>query len=323
MATQKEPYIERNPGDLVSAGDWNQVQVDIKDDILAAKEAAKEEIREEGVNNAGNADKFNKKTEGEWVKSLDERYAPKIHDHEETAGYRRYIKRLNEPDPVALIEHKLGRYPLVDVYELLEVVGVGDEKKRQQLSEELQRCKLFVYYGHREADKYGMRVNLHRQRINIGVPLETFLAEYQVEYEDDDTIGDVLNDMLEAFMNANDELDHCRSDWIQSSVHDRRKVSELKEADEWPDVQVAILPRQLRGRNVTSTVKLTSGDGIETTYTVKQHVDVAHGNYDTLAVIVDDKFVVEPVPMGGVPDDVINQIKDQLKPIDVMLLLRS
>ena len=49
MATQKEPYIERNPGDLVSAGDWNQVQVDIKDDILAAKEAAKEEIREEGT----------------------------------------------------------------------------------------------------------------------------------------------------------------------------------------------------------------------------------------------------------------------------------
>ncbi len=330
MQNQTTPYITRNPGDLLAAGDWNQLQLDIKDDILAAKEAAKEEIREEGVNLAGNSEKFDNQSSTEWVAQLDERYAQKIHDHEEIAGYRRYIKRFTEDDDVVLLEHGLGRYPLVDVYELKELIGLtNDGKILEECPElELDTCKLFVYYGHREAERYGLMGNVYRQKIKIGVPLEVFLAELSVDYEDDDTLGDVLNDMLDAFMeDPNDEITHCRSDWIEESVKDRRKVEELKQADEWADIKVALLPVQVRGSRVRAkiTMELSEMDLPPIDVEIIRRVEIAHINYETTAVFVEDTQII--VPDNGFNDEQKEEIRkkasDDMKPLDLMILLRS
>lgn len=330
MQNQTTPYITRNPGDLLAAGDWNQLQLDIKDDIQAAKEAAKEEIREEGVNLAGNSEKFDNKSSTEWVSQLDERYAQKIHDHEEIAGYRRYIKRFTEDDDVVLLDHGLGRFPLVDVYELKELIGLTNDKKILTECPELglDTCKLFVYYGHREAERYGLMGNIHRKKIKIGVPLEIFLTELSVDYEDDDTLGDVLNDMLDAFMeDPNDEITHCRSDWIEESVKDRRKVEELKQADEWPDIKVALLPVQVRGAKARTkmTLELSEMDLPSVDVEIIRRVEVAHVNYETTAIFVEDTQII--VPDNNLSNEQKEQIRqkasDNMKPLDLMILLRS
>lgn len=332
MQNQPMPYITRNPGDLLSAGDWNQMQLDIKQDLLATKEATKEEIREEGVNMAGNSEKFDNKSSTEWVAQLDERYAQKVHDHEEIAGYRRYIKRFNDEDDIALLDHGLGRYPLVDIYQLLDVVGLVDDKKILQECPQLAPCKLFVYYGHREAERYGLMGNIHRRKIKIGIPLEMFLTELGVQYEDDDTLGDVLNDMLDAFMeDPNDEITHCRSDWIEESVKDRRKVQELKEADEWPDIKVALAPQQVRGDTAVSYIEVDTGQENEAgnplmvKVAVSRRVNALHANYETTAVFV-EKPVISIAEAVGADID-LNKIKEQVNemdiPLDLMVLIRS
>ena len=326
MTNQTTPYVSRNPGDLLSSSDWNQMQVSIKEDILANKEAAKAEIREEGVNMAGNSSKFDSKTSTEWVAHLDERYAQKVHDHEEIAGYRRYIKRFTDDDDVALLDHALGRYCLVDVYTLLEVVGLTNDRKILEECPELETCKLFVYYGHREAERYGLMGNIHRRKVRIGIPLEQFLAELAVQYEDDDTLGDVLNDMLDAFMeDPNDEITHCRSTWIEDSVKERRKVQELKEADEWPDIKVALAPRQLRGDAVIEELEVNVGEDIRPVHvSIRRRVSVLHANYETTAVMVEtDIRIREGLPDGVTEEQVREAAEEMMKPLDLMVLLRS
>lgn len=326
MTNQATPYVSRNPGDLLSSSDWNQMQVNIKEDILANKEAAKAEIREEGVNMAGNSSKFDSKTSTEWFTQLDERYAQKVHDHEETAGYRRYIKRFTEEDDVALLDHALGRYPLVDVYKLMEVVGLTNDRKILGECPELETCKLFVYYGHRESERYGLMGNIHRRKIRIGIPFEQFLAELAVQYEDDDTLGDVLNDMLDAFMqDPNDEITHCRSAWIEESVKERRKVQELKEADEWPDIKVALAPLQVRGDAVIDDLHVDVGQDVQTIHVeAVRRVDVLHANYETTAVLVEtDIQILQQLPDGIDEAQVRKGAEEMMKPLDLMVLLRS
>jgi len=328
MSNQSVPYVARNPGDLLSAGDWNQMQLAIKADIQASKEAAKAEIREEGVDRAANSDKFADKRPEEWIAQLDERYAPKVHDHEEIAGYRRYIKRFREggEEDIALLEHGLGRYPLADLYELEVVPGlVFEEKERTDFfakNPELAGCKLFVYYGHREAEKYGLMANINRTKIRVGIPLEQFLAELGVEYEDDDTLEDALNDMLDAFMqDPNDEITHRRSSWIEKSIDERRTVQELKVADEWPDIRVALAPRQVRGEAATQEVDILGDEAGNTeSFRIARKVSIFHANYETTAVFV-EKLRKEDLPDNDAID--FDEIRKKLPPLDLMILLRS
>ncbi len=340
MSNQAAPYVARNPGDLLSASDWNEMQLAIKADIEASKAAVKEEIREEGVDKAANSEKFDNKGPGEWVAQLDERYAPKVHDHEEVAGYRRFIKRFSKAgeDDMALLEHGLGRYPLVDLYLLTEVVGIALDKEKEKdkkrweelLSENpaLQGCKLFVYYGHREAEKYALMASINRNKVRIGIPLERFLAELAVEYEDDDTLEDVLNDMLDAFMeDPNDEIGHCRSSWIEKSIDERRTVHELKVADEWPDIRVALAPLQLRGEMAHQEAEI-SLSAANNTKSLKVRaglkVSVFHANYETTVVFVEklQKGNFSPSSFGN-REIKVEQVSKALPPLDLMILLRS
>ncbi len=332
MSNQATPYVARNPGDLLSAGDWNQMQMAIRADILANKEAAKNEIREEGVEKATDCEKFDNKSASEWVAQLDERYAPKVHDHEEIAGYRRYIKRFSATDQdIALLRHGLGRYPLVDLYELKTVAGlIFDEEKRKKLYEKeagLQGCKLFVYYGHREAESYGVMANVHRNKLRIGVPLEQFLSELAVRYEDDDTLEDVLNDMLDAFMeDPNDEITHCRSAWIDKSVDERRTVQALKEADEWADLRVGLAPSRIGGDRITLELPVSAGEGAtgdtQLMARVERRISVLHVDYETTAVVVEELNDGD-ISLPGNADISPDSIRKVVPPLDLMILLRS
>jgi hypothetical protein len=56
MPTETTPYITRNPGDLITAEDWNEMQRKIKEDIAAQVRDAIDKI--DKVPNADNAAKL-------------------------------------------------------------------------------------------------------------------------------------------------------------------------------------------------------------------------------------------------------------------------
>jgi hypothetical protein len=236
--TELSPFIAREPGDLITADDWNGMQRKIKDEIRAQTQAAKEELKHEGVDRADNADHFATMSEQDLTDKLDERYASKVHDHEGPSAYRRYIKEFTS-DPgldSVLLEHGLGRFPLVDVYELLPVAP-SDKS--------LGKCKLLFFYGHADEDRLGLRERVGRDRVTIGIPFEEVLRELGVEYSEDHQIEDVLNEMWDAFLrDPNDEISHCTTPWVDECCGERRTIKELKEAGDWDDLRLALRPRK-------------------------------------------------------------------------------
>ena len=139
MANETTPYISRNPGDVITAENWNDVQVKVKEDMQDRIQSAKEQIKKTGVDRADNADKFDNKTPKDWTDDLDGRYAPKVHDHEGADVYRRYFLELETRVVVtldnrteqtrlqpAVIIHNMGRNPVVQVYELLDLPIASD-----------------------------------------------------------------------------------------------------------------------------------------------------------------------------------------------------
>lgn len=274
-------YLERAPGDMITAEDWNQLQAMIKVDIKSQIEAAKQEVRDGTVANAEDAEKFNGKSDPQWVEGLDERYAPFHHEHEGQSVYRRYIKRFEVGIPDAFLEHGLGRYPLVDTYILDFVTTVPPEEGEPDLT----KCKILVYYGHSEVEKYGLFKKIHRTKVLYGYPLEQLLDELGVDYDDCKILDDVINDLWNAFQeDPNDEIEHCVSPWIKDVCNKKRTVDELRCAGQWEDLHVAMVP-------VRSCLK-------------EEGVIITQVDYNTLHI------------------DASNYVEGSTDPLDIMFLMR-
>jgi len=280
MASENQPWVQANPGDLITAEDWNSMQTKAQQALTDCKTELEGEIQTvDDKLESVDAVKFGGKTPQEWA----DQFAPRIHDHEGKTSYRRYIKRFyaeGERNEV-LLHHNLGRFPLVDIYRLDDVATIDN-----------QPCKILFYYGHADSDKYELYVQVYRERVPLGIPFEQALAEDGVEYEDDDTIEDVLNDLWDALgKDPNDEIGHCTTEWVNKCCGERRTVRNLKIADQWNDLRLAIRPLKAEPENA--------------------NVGVMHVNYDTLYIKVGPDLF-------GKADDNKRQA-----PVDLMFLLRS
>jgi hypothetical protein len=294
-----QPYVEAHPGELITAQAWNEVQVDVKKDIGDEIEAAKADLRRTGVDKAKNADEFAGKSEDEWTKENDERYALKGHNHEGLTVYRRYIKQFTPDVNEALIVHELKRYPLVDVYELRPPVTKGDK---------FLACKILFFNGHADTDDFGLRVTVYRDRALRGIPFEHLAQEIGLQYTDDSYIADVVDDFWTQFLlDPNDEIEHCQTPWIDDCCERNRTVGELKRGGDWDDLFIALDPHKC---GVGAELQ-TSPDGDHTRNLLEPtcRIEVSHVNYDTLHVLAEK----------------VNWPKDAQgndTPIDLMLLLR-
>jgi hypothetical protein len=292
-----EPYTAVKPGELITAGFMNEVQVDIKKDIADEIEAAKEDLRKNGVDKAKNADEFAGDTPAEWTDKLDERYAPKNHDHQGLTVWRRYIKQFTPEVNEALIVHELGRYPIVDTYVLDPVVPTTG-------SEPFAGCKILLFSGHADADALGLRVRVYRERALRGIPFEQLATEVGLEYTDESSIADVADDFWGAFTkDPNDEIGHCQTEWFEDCCQKNRTVGELKSRGDWDDLHVALNPRKTAlGADLNLDAAGTS------VVLPASRVQVAHVNYSTLYVKADPAAI-----RGGANGS---------KALDLMFLLR-
>ena len=64
MSNENTPYIERNPGDLISAEDWNCLQSKVKEDIENQVKEGIDSVK--NVDKAADADKLEGKTAAEF-----------------------------------------------------------------------------------------------------------------------------------------------------------------------------------------------------------------------------------------------------------------
>src|SRR3954463_5033250 len=112
MPELNNPYLERSPGDLITAEDWNSMQLRAGRAIGDTRRKAVEQLTR--VQAAGNADKLGGKSLAEVVDEVLRRAVQEIRSD---SGYRQLFKilRVGEDN---IVKHDLHLCPLVDLYQL-------------------------------------------------------------------------------------------------------------------------------------------------------------------------------------------------------------
>jgi hypothetical protein len=308
MTDTVEPYIKHVAGDPITADDWNGIQVDVKQDIAAQIQATKQDIKTTGVDHAGDSDKFAGKSDTQWEQTLDQRYAAKNHDHEGQSVYRRYIKQFTPDVNRVLLQHRLGRYPIVDTYELLPVTTRVDG------TEDFTHCKLLFFNGHADADRFDLRTRAYRDRAIRGLVFERVLLQLGVAYTDESSIADVVNDMWDAFMHdPNDEIEHCQTQWVNDCCERERTVADLRRSGEWDDLYLSLWPRKCGiGADLELGAAITNQSPAAGVVPPSCRVEIHQVNYDTLYIAADGHWAPDPSDPAG----------QRKLPLDLMLLLR-
>ncbi|WP_020669593.1 hypothetical protein [Amycolatopsis nigrescens] len=246
--TETEPYVQRGPGDLVTAEDWNEVQRKIFEDIRKeAKKAADGVVR---VPNADDSDHI----EGKDLNALTEEITKRVLDQVRgRSGYQQLFKVLKQGE-ITVLEHKLGTAPLVDAYKLeyFRVVCREDDETTDAYA------TFFLHHtSERKIRVPGSGSGSSRDSVDIqpkdfpelGVPFAELLARYKVPYTDTTSLDDLETEFWKAFFrDPNDQFNddqYCHSPWFERCCKEQQSVRQLKEKGDWDDIVFQMRPRKV------------------------------------------------------------------------------
>jgi hypothetical protein len=246
----EDVYKKFNPGELITAEGFMEMQTKIKEEIEAKIAAAKEEIRAGEVATAGNAKKFGGLEPSEWVAEQDKRYIRR-EDYQAAGQYRRYFKQADKIlgggkiEPV-VIEHKLHRYPIVEVYKLAQLFTAEPTKDKNK-TYDWQVVRFLVYY----ASKIDPVAELLRTESSDwfywGDRLTYWLDRFDVKPEKTQAFEDLLNDFWGQMFNPGLEQDQFKGESFGHSGHIEKwldkSVGDLMAGKQWEDLRVAIRPQ--------------------------------------------------------------------------------
>ncbi|QTE27770.1 hypothetical protein [Pengzhenrongella sicca] len=245
MTETTVPYVERAPGDLLTAEDWNTVQVKIHADIRSTSQAAADAVTH--VASADDADHL----EGKDLDALTAEVTKRVLDEVRgRSGYQQLVKVLRAGE-ITVLEHGLGTAPVVDLYKLeyFEVVCREDDETRAAFA---------TFYLHHSEERR-VRVTADdgtRRSIDIqppdfpdlGIPFADMLARYQVEYTDTTTLDDLETEFWKAFYrDPNDQFgddQYCHSPWFERCCKEQQTVRRLKQNGDWNDIVFQMRPRK-------------------------------------------------------------------------------
>jgi len=246
MSSEPTPYVSQNPGDLITAEAWNDVQKRIKEDIGRRIGEAIGKIIV--VPNAENAYKLQNKTAEELAQEIVRRALQEI---PKRTGYQKLFKRLKGQEEKA-IEHKLETCPLVDVYALdaFPTVCSEDEQKTKETT-----TLFYLYHTSEKKIRYapsgGAAETVTIEETDhtpFRIAFKDLLALYHVTYTEDSTLDDLETEFWKAFFaDPNDQFDddqYCHSPWWDRCCGDRRTVAELKKRGDWDDLWLKMAPRK-------------------------------------------------------------------------------
>lgn len=338
MDSDITPYVPRNPGDLITAGDWNEVQVDVKQDIAASIQTAVGQVN--NVQHAGDADTLGGKTPDQLTQDIIKQVLAAIPGR---TGYQMLFKRLRVCQE-KVIKHGLGAFPLVDVYQL-EYFQAVCARGETAADETPEWVNLYLYHAGERRIRIPQQPPASSLVVDIEppdtqpyrVPFAEMLKLYGVKYTDTTSLDDLETDFWTAFFNSpNDEFDpdqYCHSPWFEKCCGEKRSVKELKDRGDWDDIWLKVEPRKtinypdaaiaivsataggpLTG-NVTGSFSLTSDCLSQPAPT---QIEVTHRDFDTLAV----RLLAPPVYPPDFPGTVFTAPPDYRSEAKVMLLLK-
>jgi hypothetical protein len=248
MPETVSPYIRREPRDLITAEDWNQVQVLIKADVTARLQKAIDEIQL--VPRAEDADKLGGKTPEELAKAIIE---AAMQEANKRTGYMRIFKSL-EPTArdadgeferanakVSIVEHGLKDFPVTDVYRLERFPVVCSEDDNRHLEEVL----FYLYHSSEKRMKDPTpggtaSVEIEPASGTFRIPFAKMLELYKVEYDDGSSLADLETEFWQAFLatpnDPFDDDDYCHSPWFDRCCGENRPVGTLKRRGDWDEM---------------------------------------------------------------------------------------
>jgi len=261
MATNvPSPYISRNPGDMITAGDWNNMQVDVKEDIASQIQTAIGNIQ--SVPHADNADKLGGQTPQQLTQSILDQAKEIL---PKRTGYLRSFNRLLVGKE-KIIKHGLKAMPLCDVYELDYFPAICIDEENQLTP---QWVNLFLYHTSEGTIKAtvpgataGTTVKVTAviepsDQTPFRVPFADMLAYYNVEITDTKSLDDLVTDFWTAFWgDPNDKFEFDQfgqSPWFKKCCDDSRSVKELKDRGDWDDLWLKLVPRKTVNQPTTIT----------------------------------------------------------------------
>jgi hypothetical protein len=327
MATIPDAYIPRKPGDLITAEDWNAMQGLIQRDIGSKIKTAIGDIKK--VDEAGDAGKLAGKTPQDLEKAILEKVFQEL---PKRSGYKMLFKSLTVGEE-KVIKHDLKACPLVDVYQLdyFRVVCSEDEQKRDEW------VNFYLYHSGEKRFKppvtsrdIGTIVieSVDTKNHPYKVPFGDMLSRYGVDYDDDSSLGDIVNDFWTAlFADPNDRFDedqYCHSPWFDRCCSsEETSVGDLKKRGEWDDLWFQMRPVKTINYPLTTLGQPAPGSTPKNWplgFQFPHNILVTHFDFDTLGV----RLLEQPVYPKTMTE---KDDKTNPNPIDnnhekVMLLLK-
>lgn len=274
MSSEFNPYVPREPGDLLNAGDWNSMQVDIKKDIAEKIKKAVDE--KDHVSHADDSDKLGSKSVQELSEEIVNQALQQI---AKRTGYLLLFKLL-EPGETNVIEHNLKTFPLVDLYMLERFPIVYTEDNDERVAGDA-----FFFLYNRKAEQRlrasagGSGIEIEKSAkgdAQFGILWSDLLALYGIRPDPRWSLANLENEFWSAlFKDPNDRFDdddHFHSPWFSRCCGEGRKFSQIESSGDWDDIYLKMIARKTV--NSFSSPPDMAPDNIE----------VVHYNFDKLGL---------------------------------------
>jgi len=319
MATNlPTPYIPQNPGDLITAESWNQVQVDIKQDIGSQIQTAIAGIK--SVSHADDAHTL----DGKDTQALTDSILKQAEEIlPQRTGYFRCFNRLQK-NQEKILRHQLKSFPLVDIYQLdyFEAICSQGENDATPVW-----VNFYLYHTTERVLKApgGARAVIEApDHTPFRVLFSDMLALYKIKYTDTQTLDDLETDFWTAFWGApNDQFDadqYCHSPWFEKCCGEQRTVKELKDRGDWDDIWFKMVPRKTINFPTPPATVPAVTDTFDGTVAPTQ-IQVAHHDFDTVGItLLADP--VYPAAFTNPPANSKFQPPENRTELKVMVLLK-
>ncbi len=249
MPDPNTPYVEANPGDLITSEKWNDLQRRIRKDIGETTQNAVDQITH--VQGAGNADKLEGKSLNELTDEVVRRAVQQIRAE---SGYMCLFKVLQLGEDNPPIKHNLHLFPLVDLYQLdyFQVVCCEDKEiyptwTTFYLHHSTQEDR--VRYPAIESRPGGSLSVQPERGPQFQIPFRELLSRYNVKYTDKMSLSEVESAFWDAFNSAPNhdkfsEEQYCHSPWFDKCCRDEKTIGEAKDNHDWERLVIGMRPRK-------------------------------------------------------------------------------
>jgi hypothetical protein len=318
MPDLNTPYAAANPGDLITAELWNEMQRQIRRDIRDTTQAEVQKITR--VQSAGNADKLEGKSLSDLTDEVVRRAVAEIRTQ---SGYLQVFAVLRVGEPKE-IQHNFHLDPLVDVYKL--------DYFPVLCSEDGQTSPMWVNFFLYHASEKRLRnpdtatpgfprhFDIEPQRGRpFRVPFRELLSRYRIDYDDDSSVSDVETELWDRlFSPPNDRFhddQYGHSPWFDRCCREEKRIGDLKRHDDLNELWVQFRPRKTINYPVATTEATPAPPA-------PVNVQVEHYDFDTTGVTLltpvpaaTARWTDQPIPTNGEDGNTSDELK-------VMILLK-